>query len=87
MTDWIDIRLLLDMNVGIKDLTQRQLLHAIYTATANDLNAADHLIDPTGELKFKVNQLMNSFIRHYGMDDVLEEKVRKCETIYGTIDA
>lgn len=85
MKNWNDSKYPVDKDIGLRDLARRNLLNAIYTATANDPNAADHLFDPTGELRFKVNQLMSGFNRDFGMDDALEEKVLLCESIYGPI--
>lgn len=83
--NWVDIKYPINFEFGMKDLARRHILDAIYTATANNPNAADHLIDPNGEMRFKVNQLMSGFIRDFGMDDDLEEKILKCEKIYGPI--
>lgn len=86
--NWLDLRYpLVPLRTELRVLARRQLLDAIYTATANDPNAANNLIDSNGELRFKVNQLMNGFNREFGMDDDLAEKVSKCEAIYGPIDA
>lgn len=83
--NWLDLKYPFDNEIGLKDFARRQILDAIYTATSNDPNAANHLIDPTGQLRLKVNKLMNGFIGDYGMDDVFEEKISQCETIYGPI--
>lgn len=83
--DWFDPRIPLDRDIDLRDYARRNLLGAIYTATANDPNAVHNLIDPTGELRFKVNQLMNGYIRDFGMDDDFEELIWDCEPIYGQI--
>lgn len=85
MKNWFDTNLPYVRGISLRDLARRQLLDAIFTSTANDPHAAEHLIDPNGKLRYKVNQLMNDFVRDYEIDDILKEKVLKCEEIYGQI--
>lgn len=71
------------MTDDLRDMAKRLLLDTICTATIND--PEDHLIDPSGRLRYRVNQLINGFDRDFGMDDVFAEKVDQCKRILGNV--
>lgn len=66
-------------------MTKRQLLDVIYNAVVNDPNADVHLVDPSGQLRYRVNQLMSGLSRDYELDDDFIDKVRQCQPIFGRV--
>lgn len=85
LKNWHEKKLSYNSTITIRDLAKRMLLDAIYSAAIDDPNAEYNLRDPNGELRYKVNQLMNGFNREVGLDKYLAPKVVYYERIFGII--
>lgn len=71
------------MYYDVKSMAKHQLLNGIFTNFMSDPNAESNFIDPTGQLRFRVNQLTHSFIREFGLNSIIIGKARQCESIFG----
>lgn len=54
-----------DHKFGVKILAKFNLLNAINLAASMDPNAEQQLIDPDGQTRAKVNQLVTGFMREF----------------------
>lgn len=84
LSNWVDPKLPIDQEDGVRTVARHKLLRAIYTATARTPDAAI-LLKNSNELGLKVKQLMNSVMQEYELDDDFAMKTVQCEEIFGKL--
>lgn len=85
LTYWSDFKLHIDPKFGVKDLAKRQLLDAMYMFASNIPDDEFQMDDPSGLLRYQVNQLTNGFIQEYGMMGYFSRNMPRGEEIFGPI--